>query len=177
MEVHYRPFMIDPGTAPEGEAYEAYNDRRWGGDGWTRSMKRMGQMEGAPYANWRVWPNTTHASRLLLLAERHQLGDKVIGILYRYCYEEGKNVSLRETVAQAAVEAGVPGGEEYVHSEAGLAELAQELRTTKVNGKRVSAAPTFGIRVGQAVHDFSGAQDLETWTSVLEQCADIATGR
>ena len=61
-----------------------------------------------------------------MLAEKHGLGDKVTGIvrkhaiphhslrscrgasgvprahqLYRYCYEEGLNVSLRETVARA----------------------------------------------------------------------------
>ena len=40
--------------------------------------------------------------RLLLLAEKHGLGDRVIGLLYKYCYEDGLNVSLRETVARAA---------------------------------------------------------------------------
>jgi len=174
IEVHYKPFMIDPATAPEGEAYEAYNRRRWGGDGWTRSMRRMGKKEGAPYKDWKVWPSTTHASRLLLLAEQHGLGDKTIGILYDYCYERGLNVSLRETVAAAATEAGVPGGAEYVLSNAGMAELAHELETSMVNGKRVRAAPTFGIQVGPAVHDFSGAQDFETWLAIFEQCADMA---
>jgi predicted DsbA family dithiol-disulfide isomerase len=66
--VHYYPFMIDPGTQPDGEPYDDYNRRRWGGDGWTRSMKQMGRKEGAPYNNWVTWPNTTHCSRLLLLA-------------------------------------------------------------------------------------------------------------
>ena len=104
VQVHYYPFMIDPGTKPDGEEYAAYNRRRWGGDGWTGSMKRMGKREGAQYANWVTWPNTTHCSRLLLLAERQGLAEEVIGRLYRACYEEGKNVSLRETVAQVAVD-------------------------------------------------------------------------
>ena len=79
--VHYHPFMIDPATEPDGEAYMAYNQRRWGSDGWTNSMKRMGKKEGAPYANWQTWPNTTHCSRLLMHAEKHGLGDEVIGRL------------------------------------------------------------------------------------------------
>jgi predicted DsbA family dithiol-disulfide isomerase len=176
IDVHYKPFMIDPGTQRDGEDYMAYNQRRWGSDGWTHSMRRMGAQEGAPYSNWKTWPNTTHCSRLLLLAEQHNMADRVIGLLYTYCYEQGKNVSLRETVAQAAVEAGVPGGKEYVMSDAGHAELRHELQSARINGKRVSAAPTFGIRVGHTVHDFSGAQDYEAWLSIFEQCAEIAAG-
>ena len=58
IQVHYFPFMIDPATAKDGEPYLDYNRRRWGGDGWTRSMKQMGRKEGAPYANWKTWPNS-----------------------------------------------------------------------------------------------------------------------
>eukprot|EP00908_Phaeocystis_cordata_P023411 Transcript_5839.p2 GENE.Transcript_5839~~Transcript_5839.p2 ORF type:complete len:172 (+),score=66.19 Transcript_5839:326-841(+) len=150
--------MIDPGTKPDGEEYAAYNRRRWGGDGWTRSMKAMGAREGAPYANWKTWPNTTHAGRLLMKAEQHGLGDKLIGTLYRMCYEQGENVSLRETVARAGEAVGVPGAAAFMASDEGLAELEQQLRGQKVNGKRVSAAPTFNLRLGGGAgsYDFSG---------------------
>jgi len=176
VQVHIFPFMIDPGTQPDGEPYADYNRRRWGGDGWTRPMKQMGRKEGCAYANWVWWPNTTHCGRLLLLAEKHGLGDAVVGILYRMCYEEGCNVSQRAVVAKAAVEAGVPGGEAYAESDEGLQELMTMLRTQRVNGKAVRAAPTFNIRVGAAAHDFSGAQESDQWLSILEQCADIASG-
>jgi len=174
--VRYHPFQIDPATQADGEEYLAYCKRRWGGDGWTRSMRQMGKREGADYAKWVTWPNTTHAGRLLLLAEKHGLGDDVIGILYRYCYEEGQNVSLREVVARCAKEAGVPDGEAYVYSDAGLLELSQQLRQATVNGKRVKAAPTFNLTVNGATHDFSGAQDTERWQSMLEACVQMLTG-
>ena len=119
VRIRYFPFMIDPGTKADGEEYMAYNRRRWGGDGWTTSMKAMGAREGAPYANWKTWPNTTHASRMLMRAEQYELGDKLIERLYRMCYEEGENVSLRETVARAASEVGVPGAAEYMASDQG----------------------------------------------------------
>jgi len=172
--VHYHPFMIDPGTQPDGEPYADYNRRRWGGDGWTHSMKQMGRREGAAYANWVTWPNTTHCSRLLMLAEQHNMGDAVIGQLYKACYEEGLNVSLRETVANVACQVGVPGGEAYVRSDEGMRELESVLRNPVVNGKRVRAAPTFSVRVGDAAQTFSGAQESDAWLSILEQVADYA---
>lgn len=175
IQVHYHPFMIDPGTQPTGEPYLDYNRRRWGGDGWTGSMKQMGRREGAPYANWVTWPNTTHCSRLLMFAEKHNLGDAVVGKLYTACYEQGQNVSLRETVARVAVEAGVPGGEAYVMSDAGMPELDDALRNaTTPNGKRVRSAPTFSLRVGNAAHTFSGAQERDAWLEMLEQVAEYA---
>ena len=73
VRIHYFPFMIDPSTKAEGEEYKAYTQRRWGGDGWTHSMRALGAREGAPYANWKTWPNTTHASRMLMQAEQHDL--------------------------------------------------------------------------------------------------------
>ena len=34
-------------------------------------MRKMGKKEGtALYANWVTWPNTTHASRLMMLASK-----------------------------------------------------------------------------------------------------------
>lgn len=176
VSVHYHPFMIDPGTQPDGESYHDYNRRRWGSDGWTASMKKMGRKEGAPYANWVIWPNTTHCSRLLLFADRHGLGDAVVEKLYRACYEEGQNVSLKETVARVATEVGVPGGAEYVMSDAGHEELMASLHSSKArNGKRVSAAPTFSLRIGHTEGPtFSGAQDTAAWLELLEQCAEYA---
>ena len=40
VRVSFTPYMIDPQTQPNGEDYLAYNRRRWGGDGWTASLKR-----------------------------------------------------------------------------------------------------------------------------------------
>ncbi len=168
--------MIDPQTQPDGEAYLAYNRRRWGSDGWTRPMRAAGKREGAAYANWVWWPNSTHAGRMLLHAERHGLGDKLMGVLYHMCYERGENVSLRETVGRAAAEAGVPNAEEYAASDEGMHELGAALRDARAGGKRVSAAPTFRLSVGGMSETFSGARDSADWLDMLEQCAEIAEG-
>ena len=131
------------------------------------------------------------------------MGDAVIGRLYAACYEEGQNVSLRSTVARIAAEVGVPGGEAFVMSNERLDQLQEALdrpvrhlppsaapcrshlavptraaprargRAQIANGKRVRAAPTFSLRVGDTpAASFSGAQEAEQWVSILEQLAD-----
>ena len=81
----------------------------------------------------------------------------------------------RKLEAMADPEAGVPGGEAYVMSDAGLPELADALRNGKTpDGKRVRAAPTFSLRVGNSAHTFSGAQEREAWLEMLEQVSDFA---
>lgn len=65
--MNWKPFFIDPSTKAEGEDYKAYCRRRWGGDGWTNSLP--GKREGSKFQNWKVWPNTLLAVRLLHLAE------------------------------------------------------------------------------------------------------------
>ena len=64
----------------------------------------------------------------------------------------------------------MPGGKEHALSDAGKAELQKALET-RVNGKRIRAAPTFNVRVGAHATDLSGAQETATWVSILEQCA------
>ena len=41
-----------------GEEYLAYNQRRWGSDGWTHSLRRSGKPDGATFSDWQWWPNT-----------------------------------------------------------------------------------------------------------------------
>ena len=40
VKVEYVPAMIDPKINAEGEEYLAYNNKKWGGDYWTSSMKQ-----------------------------------------------------------------------------------------------------------------------------------------
>ena len=61
--IRWHPFIIDRGTAKEGEGMEAYCGRRWGGSGWTNAMRRDGKRDGAVFAEWNYWPNTLHAHR------------------------------------------------------------------------------------------------------------------
>ena len=161
---------VDSKTAAGGEEYAAYNRRRWGGDGWTRSLREAGRREGCAFAQWLTWPNTAHANRLLILAESQGLGGACKDALFRMCYEDGENVSLRETVAKAAAEVGIDGGEAHVMGDDGSRALAAALRGANVNGRRVSSVPTFSVSGGR--HVVSGAQTTEYWRRLIASLAD-----
>ena len=128
-----------------------------------------GENRRCAFADWATWPNTLHANRLLLLAEEHGLGSKLKDIIFRMCYEEGENVSLRSTVARAAEEAGIPGGAEHAMSDDGMEELQRALNSACVNGNRVSGVPYYSVMDGALA--FSGAQPTGQWVKVLNAAA------
>jgi predicted DsbA family dithiol-disulfide isomerase len=109
-QVHWRAFMIDPGTATNGEDYLAYNRRRWGGDGWTHELRQKAKVTPTVrFANWKTWPNTLNAHRIMRWARSSggpPAEDALLGVLLSQCYEEGENISLPETCIKAVEKVG-----------------------------------------------------------------------
>ena len=91
--------MIDPGTQENGEDYLAYNRRRWGSDGWTHSLRAKGRRVGAPFADWKVWPNTLRAHQLLRFAPREKEA-QLKKACFEAIYEQGENLSDPEVVCR-----------------------------------------------------------------------------
>ena len=98
--------MIDPGTQENGEDYLAYNRRRWGSDGWTHSLRAKGRKVGAPFADWKIWPNTLRAHQLLRFAPREKEA-QLKKACFEAIYEQGENLSDPETICRIASENGV----------------------------------------------------------------------
>ena len=155
--------MIDPGTQPGGEDYNAYCRRRWGGDGWTHSLRAKGKKVGAPFADWKVWPNTLNAHRLMRLAgEDKAKVDELKKALFAACYENGQNVSDIEQLVEIGASAGLLSASPeairaYLTSSEGTREVQAEIREWSQRG--VSGVPYF-IVDGDAVdrpYGFSGA--------------------
>lgn len=53
IELNWHAYMIDPQTETLGEEYMAYNIRRWGGDGWTSSLRKAGKKVGCNFKDWK----------------------------------------------------------------------------------------------------------------------------
>lgn len=104
IDVEWKPFQIDPGTAADGEEFEAYNRRRWGSSGWTNHLRREGKKDGANFANWKWWPNTLKSHQLVQYGlEKHQIPTNQMNrILFESVYEEGENISLTDTLIRIA---------------------------------------------------------------------------
>jgi len=169
--VNWKPFFIDPSTKAEGEDYKAYCRRRWGGDGWTNSLP--GKREGSKFQNWKVWPNTLLAVRLLHLAEEKggwQLQHKAKGRLFELIYESGENVSDLSVLVKLANELGLEGAEEYLRSAEGEREVKVMAREASRSG--IGGVPFFQVyRPDDADREpvgFSGAQPVKTFLKALK---------
>jgi len=165
--------MIDPNTHPNGEEFEAYNLRRWGGSGWTIRLRQLGRKDGASFENWKWWPNTLKAHQLVQYAEEKHGVDtnRSNAALFRALYEEGENVSLSDTLVRIAVDrlgfpddGGNGGGalREYLEGDAGADGVLEDIRRSR-RIYRTESVPTFVIereagKGGEAPIVLSGAQ-------------------
>jgi predicted DsbA family dithiol-disulfide isomerase len=173
--------MIDPRTAREGEDYLAYNRRRWGGDGWTADLRRSAKKDGnLEFRTWRYWPHTLDALRLVhLMKKKFDDPNRLRGfpsnkqgeakdILFRLCYEEGKNVSQLDVLVEAAVELSLDRDEaiRYFKSNEDVAEV-KRLDGQAKSEYDIHGVPYFIFRLGQTAFALEGAQSTATFSKVL----------
>jgi len=178
VSVTWKPYMIDPNTNINGEEFEAYNRRRWGGSGWTSQLKQEGRKDGAMFNNWMWWPNTMKSHQLVKLADE-KFGvptNKCNAALFHALYEEGKNISLLDVLVQIGKdELGIPENDvrTYLQNEEG----ADDVRAEIDSGRRmygISGVPYFVInREGSSEKPYglSGAQKTKSFVEVFEQLA------
>lgn len=187
--------MIDPGTKQEGEEYLAYNQRRWGSDGWTRSLRRDGQRIGANFANWQWWPNTLKAHQLVhYFTQRNEYSGNTSAnaddeeditsrcnkALFEALYEEGANLSLVDTLVEkvALSKLGLPDEEkeqltQYLQNNQGALEVTREIQRGRQR-YQISGVPFFVIgnnQPNQRPYGFSGAQPPEAFLEIFEELA------
>ena len=161
----YHPYMIDLGTKPNGEEYLAYNKRRWGGDGWTHSLRSSSLQDGCTFKKWVWWANTLNAHQLLCYAEQFGKQVQVMEVLLRKSYEDGLNISLKETVVEAADELGINeggGAATWVGSKEGIQEVKERDRQAKAQD--IGGVPFFMIKLeGGSATSLEGAQNPATF--------------
>ncbi|CAM9717805.1 unnamed protein product [Ectocarpus fasciculatus] len=148
VQVSFSPYMIDPRTQPGGEEYLAYNKRRWGGDGWTTSLKRSSKKDGCDFANWKTWPNSLLAHRLQKFADSAGKGDQQVNsLVFQTIYERGGNASDLETLVSLAAEAGLSPADARAYLSSGEGEedvLRDDNRAKTELG--VTGVPCFIVR-------------------------------
>ncbi|CAM9525188.1 unnamed protein product [Ectocarpus sp. 12 AP-2014] len=148
VQVSFSPYMIDPRTQPGGEEYLAYNKRRWGGDGWTASLKRSSKKDGCDFAKWETWPNSLLAHRLQKFADSAGKGDQQVNsLVFQTIYERGGNASDLETLVSLAAEAGLSPAEAsaYLSSREGEEDVLRDDHMAKTE-LGVTGVPCFFVR-------------------------------
>lgn len=181
VDVVWKPYMIDPGTNPSGEEFEAYNVRRWGGSGWTRRLKSEGRKDGASFADWRWWPNTQKAHQLVSYAsERGGIDTSVSNAaLFDAIYERGENVSLVDTLVRVGIERLGLSDEgdlrRFLEKDEGADEMKKEIQTGQQR-YGISGVPFFIIGAEgreEPPYGFSGAQGTRTFLTHFREVAGV----
>eukprot|EP00438_Fugacium_kawagutii_P001115 Skav218106 [mRNA] locus=scaffold759:89338:89910:- [translate_table: standard] len=173
VEVSWLPYIIDPSTAAGGEEYLAYNKRRWGGDGWTYSLREQGRRVGAPFENWKWWPNTLKAHCLVHLAQQKGIASATTkAMLFEALYEKGANLSSSKVLAELAQQLGLSKEEvlDYLESRQGEQEVLELVRAGQdvVQG----GVPFFIVRGAGRPLGFSGAQPSAQLLQILEKASE-----
>eukprot|EP00128_Syssomonas_multiformis_P002998 Colp12_sorted_trinity150504_noHs@11944 len=114
--------------------------------------------------------NTLDSHRLIEWAKTQgpQAQDKVVETLFKYYFEDNKNIGDDDVLISAAVEAGLDKGmaEGVIKSSAFKAEVLESARRAQMKG--VSGVPYFIVN---NKYGMSGAQEPEVFLELFEELA------
>jgi len=176
--VKWKPYMIDPGTAQGGEDFDAYCRRRWGGSGWTENLRANGRSDGATFSDWRHWPNTLNAHKLVSYVDSaHDIDtDTSNAALFEALYERGRNISTVDEVVRVGVEdLGISDGDalrSYLNSDESGEEVHNEIEDGR-RKYRIEGVPFFviGGPGRDKPYSLSGAQSIRAFHEIFDEIA------
>ncbi|HRH44154.1 MAG TPA: DsbA family oxidoreductase [Pyrinomonadaceae bacterium] len=175
--VTWHPFELNPEMPKEGLNRKEYRSAKFGS--WEKSLaldeqvKKAGESEGIHFRHdlMERTPNTFDAHKLILLAGREGVQDKVTDAVFNGYFVEGKDVGNRDTLIKIAVNAGMNAEQvkNFLESE----ESTNAVNEAKEKGRelRISGVPNFIINNQVS---FSGAQSVETFIAAFEQAINSA---
>jgi predicted DsbA family dithiol-disulfide isomerase len=178
--VTWRPFELNPDLPWEGVELAAYLAAKGGDPAQLAEARAALVLQGeAVGLHFRFdlierLPNTRRSHLLIAHAGRHGLQSVVVERLMRGYFEEGCDIADIEQLVRLGVEAGLP------ERETRSAVILREGQDGVVAAERHAAAlgitgvPTFMF---DRLYTLSGAQDVDTLGSVLDQVAEFAAGR
>lgn len=172
VEIVWRPFQLDPAApVPSPGLADVWLEGKFGGaEGVAGAHSRLRALTGAeslPYEPERALRvNSLDAHRVIWAAGEQGVQDAVVERLFRAHHAEGQDVSDPATLAKLAEDAGLPGVQELLASEAGRAEVAEQVDRAGTLG--INGVPFFLFEGQWGV---SGAQPTEVFSSALEEVA------
>jgi predicted DsbA family dithiol-disulfide isomerase len=174
-EVRWLPFELNPQMPPQGMERRAYRAAKFGS--WERAaaldaqVAEAGRSEGLAFAFDRIerTPNTLEAHRLIALAYREGVQDAVVEAIFRAYFTEGRDLSLRTTLLDAAAGAGLDRARatRWLEGDEGTAEVQAEEARGRLIG--VGGVPHFVIGGRLA---FSGARDAGAMAAALRSARE-----
>ena len=170
--VRWRPFQLNPSMPKEGISRREYRTSKFGS--WERSLElddkmiAVGETEGIHFAFDRIerTPNTLDAHRLIWLADQQDAQDAVVEALFSAYFTKGRDISIRQTLIDVVVEAGLDRqrAESALNSDEGMS--AMKAADDEERRFRVDGVPFFIVNGGITL---SGAQPPDTFLRTFKQ--------
>jgi len=177
VELRWRPFQLDATIPREGRDRKAYLESKFGGAERARAaysaIREAGAAEGIPFDfdAIAISPNTLDAHRLIrwAAASGEKTQGKIVDVLFRMYFTEGRNIGDPAVLLEAAGEAGMDVSvvETLLHGDADRAAVEREIATAQQMG--VTGVPCFILDGRFAV---MGAQSADTLARAI---VDVAT--
>lgn len=176
VEVHWRPFQLDPTLPREGKDRDTYLAEKFGGIERARELYRNIEEAGAGegisfrFDTIAVSPNTLDAHRLIRWSQSAGEGvqARIVERLFELFFLEGANIAdhsvLIDVARGAGMDTAIVGS--LLASDADRVAVQEEIATAQQMG--VTGVPCFILENKYAV---MGAQDAETIADAIRQVA------
>jgi predicted DsbA family dithiol-disulfide isomerase len=168
VEVHWRPFFLNPWIPPEGIDRDSYLETKFGSvDAYKGIAERVvaaASDEGLSYQPAKVkrQPNTVDCHRLILWAEPSGNSAAVKQRLMELYFRDGGDLTQAETLVQAAADVGLDAND--IRRRLATARISADAKEAADKG--ISGVPTYVFAGKYAV---SGAQPAEQLARAIRQ--------
>ncbi len=171
LTVHWRAFQLNPGMPEEGMDRQAYLAAKFGGPEAAQriydTVGAAGRRSGVDFAFDKIvrTPNTVAAHRLVRFADRFGRQDPLVEALFQAYFQQGRNLSDKETLAEIAAGAGLDraAARGFLDSdEETETVLAEDAYARKLG---IGGVPCFIVDGRYAL---SGAQEPEAFLPVFD---------
>jgi predicted DsbA family dithiol-disulfide isomerase len=178
--INWRPFELNPDLPWEGVDRAGYLASKFGDSAQIEASEaalvRHGSAVGLEFRFDLVerLPNTRRSHLLIAHAARHGLASEVVERIMQAYFEEGCNIGDADELVRLGVEAGLS------ERETRSAMVLREGQDGVVAAERhagvlgINGVPTF---IFDRQYSVSGAQEIETFTQVIDQVMELAAAR
>jgi predicted DsbA family dithiol-disulfide isomerase len=178
--INWRPFELNPDLPWEGVDRAGYLASKFGDSAQIEeseaALLRHGSAVGLEFRFDLVerLPNTRRSHLLIAHAARHGLASEVVERIMQAYFEEGCNIGDADELVRLGVEAGLSEREtrSAMVLRAGQDGIVAAERHAAVLG--INGVPTF---IFDRQYSVSGAQEIETFTQVIDQVMELAAAR
>jgi predicted DsbA family dithiol-disulfide isomerase len=167
LKIKYHPFELNPDTPEQGHDRKKYLAQRYGAriEQAHRHLSQLGIEAGIDFQFDRAEkiPNTLKAHRLLILADKEGLQEKLAERFFKAYFSEGLDLGDSGVLKRLAVECGLDAEKTAQWLEGNQGEAEVRLSESEAQGIGIHGVPHFVI--GET--HLSGAQPPETLAQVI----------